>query len=87
MVNYNSGMKDPDTNTTYSRMKFTVDAVNAAIQDIMDMNENTRVAVVAFSNDAQVLLPLDHYTQAKDSSGNAYPYFSLNKTVFSSFIM
>lgn len=80
MVNYNSGMKDPDTNTTYSRMKFTVDAVNAAIQDIMDMNENTRVAVVAFSNDAQVLLPLDHYTQAKDSSGNAYPYFSLNKT-------
>ncbi len=80
MVNNNSGMTDPDTNQRYSRMKFTVDAVNAAIQDIMDMNEHTRVAVVAFSDSAQVLLPLDHYSPEVNRQGNAYPYFSLDKT-------
>lgn len=36
-------------------------AANASIKELMEENENNRIAVVVYANDAQVLLPLDHY--------------------------
>lgn len=46
-----------------SRIYNTVQAANATIDELMALNPYTRVAVVAFSSDAQVLLPLDRYTK------------------------
>ena len=46
-----------------SRIYNTVQATNNAIDELMALNEYTRVAVVAFSSNAQVLLPLDRYTK------------------------
>ncbi len=37
-------------------------AANQAIQTLMKANENNRIAVIAYSNRAEVLLPLNHYT-------------------------
>lgn len=44
-----------------TRAENTVEAVNTAIRTLMNLNEYTRVAVVAYSDTAQVLLPLRHY--------------------------
>lgn len=46
-----------------SRIYNTVQATNNAIDELMALNPYTRVAVVAFSSNAQVLLPLDRYTK------------------------
>ncbi len=46
-----------------SRIYNTVQAANAAIDELMSLNPYTRVAVVAFSTNARVLLPLDRYTK------------------------
>ncbi|MGM9648339.1 MAG: Spy0128 family protein, partial [Eubacteriales bacterium] len=46
-----------------SRIYNTVQATNNAIDELMTLNPHTRVAVVAFSNTAQVLLPFDRYTK------------------------
>ena len=74
MVNSNSGMTDSSGNT-YSRMKFTLDALNTSIETLMSMNKDTRVAVVAFSTNATVLLPLGHYEKTDATT----PYFSLSR--------
>ena len=54
-------MRDEDGNSVGTRAENTVEAVNTAIRTLMNLNEYTRVAVVAFSDTAQVLLPLRHY--------------------------
>ncbi|MBQ8803956.1 MAG: VWA domain-containing protein [Tyzzerella sp.] len=79
MVNGSSGMPDANGNRTYTRMKYTVDAVNESIREIMAMNENTRVGVVVFSTSASVVLPLGRYTQTTDRWGNTYEYFTLSE--------
>ncbi|MBQ4116464.1 MAG: VWA domain-containing protein [Clostridia bacterium] len=61
MSNGDSGMDNGK-----SRIANTVIAANDAIKSIMELNEYTRVAVVAFSNTAQVLLPLDRYTNTTE---------------------
>lgn len=58
MSNNNSGMDNGK-----SRIYNTVQAVNTSIDKLMSMNPYSRVAVVAFSGNAQVLLPLDRYTK------------------------
>lgn len=49
-----------------SRIYNTVQATNNAIDELMKLNPYTRVAVVAFSSNAQVLLPLDRYSKTTD---------------------
>lgn len=49
-----------------TRLEATVDAVNSSIEMIMDSNENSRVAVVIYGLEAEVLMPLSHY----DKTGN-----------------
>lgn len=62
-----------------SRIANTVSAVNASIETLMAMNENTRVAVVTFSDTAATVFPLDHYEKLT-SRGVTYDYLSLNST-------
>ncbi len=70
---------DSEMDNGYSRIANTVSAVNESIDKLMAENEYSRVAVVAFSDTAQVLMPLDHY--AKYSQGaTSYNYLSLNST-------
>lgn len=57
-----------------TRAENTVDAVNTAIRTLMNLNEYTRVAVVAYSDEAQVLLPLKHY----GSVGASEEYLTYN---------
>lgn len=76
MVNSSSGMPVQGQSTTYSRMKYTVDALNAAIEDVLAMNAHTRVGVVAFSTTAQQVLSLGRYTKQAGQT----TYFSLSSS-------
>lgn len=75
-----------------SRIYNAIQAANDAIDSLMALNEYTRVSVVAFSNNAQVLLPLDRYTKTTErqwvQTGGPWqgyyedvevPYFTLNR--------
>ena len=83
MSNQNSAMTN-SAGQTYSRIKFTIDAVNDAIDAIMDLNPYTRVGVVGFSNSAVTLLPLDRYTKTTDQFGQETEYFTLSRNTASS---
>lgn len=75
MSNGSSYMDDGD-----KRIENLVEALNDSVETIMDMNEYTRVGVVAFSNSATTLLPLDHYTKYTSTGWNSktYDYFTLS---------
>ena len=85
IIDISGSMSNSDSNMTnsagqtYSRIKFTVDAVNDAIDALMKLNPHTRVGVVGFSSSAVTLLPLDRYTKAKDGN-TEIEYFTLNRT-------
>ena len=64
VIDTSGSMRDAMSSTdSTKRITNTVKALNDAIEAIMDMNDYTRVAVVAFSNTAQELLPLGRYTK------------------------
>ncbi len=87
--------EDSDMDNGKSRIYNTVEATNNAIDELMALNPYTRVAVVAFSDNAQLLLPLDRYTKGTTtervwvSTGRftgywqesevEAPYFTLNR--------
>lgn len=60
-----------DTDNT-SRIEATIDALNASIQEVMELNPYTRVAVVAFSNTSEILLPLGRYEKGTRTTGNFF---------------
>jgi len=65
IIDISGSMSNDDSNMDNgkSRIYNTVEATNNAIDALMALNPYTRVAVVAFSSNAQVLLPLDRYTK------------------------
>ena len=65
IIDISGSMSNSDSNMDNgkSRIYNTVQATNNAIDELMKLNPYTRVAVVAFSSNAQVLLPLDRYTK------------------------
>ncbi len=65
ILDISGSMSNAESNmdNDYSRIYNTIQAANSAIDKLMALNENTRVAVAAFSSNAQVLLPLDRYTK------------------------
>lgn len=67
------GSPDPD-----SRLEATVDAVNASIAQIMESNPESRVAVVLYGMEAEVLLPLDHYEPMRNGDYISCNYSSSN---------
>ncbi len=68
IIDISGSMSNNDSNMDNgkSRIYNTVQAANSAIDELMELNPYTRVAVVAFSNNAQVLLPLDRYSKTTD---------------------
>ncbi|MBR4073495.1 MAG: VWA domain-containing protein, partial [Clostridia bacterium] len=65
----------------YSRIYNTVQAVNASITKLMNLNKYTRIGVVAFSNQYQVLLPLGRYSKVDNED-----YFTLSKRTAAEYI-
>jgi len=71
-----------DTN----RIVNTVKALNDSIEELMNLNDYTRVGVVAFSGTSEVLLPLGRYDMGTRTSGYGYNqttvtnYFSLSNS-------
>ncbi len=65
IIDISGSMSNAESNmdNRKSRIYNTVQATNNAIDELMKLNPYTRVAVVAFSSNAQVLLPLDRYTK------------------------
>lgn len=57
------------------RIKETVVALNQSVHTLMTGNPDNRIGVVTYSDEAQVLLPLGHYTMVK----NAENYFTLSE--------
>lgn len=58
------------------KISLLVDALNSSVESLMDMNENNRVAVVAYEQSAVTVMPLDHYTKQTNWWGNEQDYFS-----------
>lgn len=69
IIDISGSMSNSDSNMDngLSRIYNTVQATNAAIDKLMALNPYTRVSVVAFSSNAQVLLPLDRYTKETET--------------------
>lgn len=96
ILDISGSMSNADSNMDNNRSRIynAVQAANNAIEKLMALNEYTRVAVYAFSTNAQEILPLDRYTKAQNierewvSTGffSGYwkettvdvPYFSVN---------
>lgn len=76
IIDISSSMSNEDSNmdNSKSRIYNTVQATNATIEYLMGYNPYTRIAVVAFSSIAQVLLPLGRYTKVDKT-----PYFTLSQ--------
>ncbi len=74
MSNSNSNMDNGK-----SRIYNTVQALNKSVESLMELNPYTRISVVGFNNDAEVLLPLGHYTKL-----NSEPFFSVSRETGSS---
>ena len=101
IIDISGSMSNEDSNMDNgkSRIYNTIQATNNAIDELMALNPYTRVAVVAFSSNAQVLLPLDRYTKVvtteREWEGGRWdgqwvekevvnPYFSLSRETGSS---
>ena len=56
------------------RIQNLVTALNASINELMDMNSENRIGVVGYSSTATTILPLDHYTP----NGYSQNIFSYN---------
>lgn len=71
VIDTSGSMLDSMSNTDNTRrIVATVDALNKSIDAVMKMNDYTRVAVVAFSGQSTVILPLGRYEKGTRTSGN-----------------
>ena len=79
VVDLSGSMSNSDSymDNRQKRIQNLVTALNAAINELMDMNPNNRVGVVGYSSTATQILPLDHYT-AVNWSGNIFTYSDYN---------
>ena len=62
----------PMSNSVSGKLDSMLSAVESAAAHMMDLNENNRVAIVAYSSQAVKLLPLGHYsriTMTRDTAG------------------
>lgn len=76
ILDISGSMSNGDSNMDNGRSRIynTVQAANAAIDELMRLNTHTRVSVVVFSSNAQVLLPLGRYSKV-----GSYNYLSVNR--------
>ena len=56
------------------RIQNLVTALNASINELMDMNSENRIGVVGYSTNATAILPLDHYTTWNNYAQNIFSY-------------
>ena len=63
----------PMSNSAAGKLESMLDAVESASDEILKLNPNNRVAVVAYSSQAEVLLPLGHYDAIQMSPGTGEP--------------
>ena len=61
----NSNSMDASISGDQSRLEATVEAVNNSIDQIMNSNSESRVAVVIYGLNAATVLPLGHYSPQK----------------------
>lgn len=81
-----SGSMLDDMNNGQTRIEALIDALNASMDSLMEMNEQNRIAVVVYSEQATVMLPLDHYTKMSqqgeffsvDSEENRIAFSAIN---------
>ncbi len=59
---------DEQTRIAHSRIQATVNAVNNAIDKLMNDNEKNRVCVVVYGGTAYTLMELGHYTKVENSN-------------------
>lgn len=61
----NSNSMDANISGNQSRLEATVEAVNNSIDQIMNSNSESRVAVVIYGLNAATVLPLGHYSPSE----------------------
>lgn len=71
VIDISGSMLDEMSSTDETRRIIaTVNALNDSIEAVMNMNDYTRVAVVEFSSDSSVILPLGRYGKGTRRTGN-----------------
>lgn len=63
----------PMSNSAAGKLNSMLTAVEAAVEAMMGLNPNNRVGIVAYSSQAEVLLPLGHYTSVNLNPGSGAP--------------
>jgi hypothetical protein len=61
-------------------------AFNEVAKELMDRNPQNRMSLVVFSNVAQVVLPMDHYTYSEEEADKGTPFLSCNPITYSELI-
>lgn len=63
----------PMSNSESGKLDSMLRAVESATAHMMELNENNRVAIVAYSSQAETLLPLGHYASVTVGRGFKHP--------------
>lgn len=76
VIDLSGSMSNDDSymDNRQKRIQNLVTALNASINELMDMNSENRIGVVGYSSTATTILPLDHYTP----NGYSQNIFSYN---------
>lgn len=87
VIDTSGSMNDDMSNSDRTnRIVNTVKALNDSIEELMNLNDYTRVGVVAFSGTSEVLLPLGRYDKGTRTYGSSWNpttitnYFSLSNS-------
>ena len=63
----------PMSNSKEGKLASMLSAVESAVEHVLAANPNNRVAIVAYSSQAEILLPLDHYDSVSVTKGAGAP--------------
>ena len=63
----------PMSNSKEGKLASMLSAVESAVEHVLAANPNNRVAIVAYSSQAEILLPLDHYDSVSVTKGDGIP--------------
>lgn len=63
----------PMSNSKAGKLASMLSAVESAVEHVLAANPNNRVAIVAYSSQAETLLPLGHYDRVSVTNGSGAP--------------
>lgn len=75
-----SGSMRQEMENGRSRIENAVKAINETMEELMNLNDETRIGIVGFSTTARELLPLDHYEKYVDPNGKTSDFIDIRES-------